>query len=1281
MSSRRHPPRTAALFVLLSAIAGAPGVRPAAAQTVPTGFVDEPVVSGLTSPTSFAFVPDGRIFIAEKTGIVRVVKNGALLGTPLIDLRSRVNDYWDRGMLGIAVDPAFASNGFVYLLYVRENNAADYSGQKTSRLTRVTVTGDVASLSSEVVLLGGQGGATCKTLPAGADCIPSENPSHAPGAIRFASDGTMFLTTGDGASFNVVDPDALRVQDLDSLAGKVLHVTTAGLGVATNPFWNGTASANRSKVWASGLRNPYRFGLRPGSNTPYVGDVGWNTWEEINVALPGRNFGWPCYEGNPQQAGYAALSACQALYAQGANAVTGALVPYNHNGAGAAATGGAFYTGTVFPAEYQGAYFYGDYAQGVLRVISVDANHALVGAVRSFATGVPGPVDIQTDGAALWYLSITTGRLRRVRYVAGGGPDTTPPTVTAATPAAGASGVPVDTVVTATFSEPMAAASLGTSTVRLLPAGSTTPVPATVTYDAASRTVTLDPTASLQVSTTYTATIVGGPSGAKDVAGNPLAANYTWSFATAATSAPTVRYLSDLTWTSSVNAWGPAERDRSNGEDAAGDGLPLTLNGITYAKGIGAHAASDIRVALDGACTTFQAAVGVDDEVGASGSLVFQVYGDATLLFDSGLMIGTSATRMVNVDLAGRAQLRLVVTDSGNGFSFDHADWADARLVCGGAANAAPQVTIATPVPTQTFKVGDVIAFSGSATDPEDGTIPAAQLSWDVVIWHCPGGTCHTHLLQHSTGGSGTLTAPDHGDDSYLVLTLTATDSQGLSNATTVTIHPQTIQITLATIPSGLQVTLGGTARTSPATFVASVGSLQTISVLSPQGAYTFQAWSDGGAQQHNITAGTADVTYTATFSSSGGGADGYVSDLSWTSSSNGWGPVERDRSNGEDAAGDGLPLTLAGTVYAKGLGVHAPAEVRLPLGSGCTTFTASVGVDDEVGNSGSVTFEVWADGARLYDSGAMTGATATRAVSVDVTGRADLRLVVTDGGNGFNFDHADWADARLTCASGPDTTPPSVSARTPAAGATNVAVTTTMTATFSEAMAPASLTTTTVQLTPQSGTPVAATVAYDAPSRTVTLQPTTNLAPATVHTALVRGGTGGVTDAAGNPLAGDSTWTFTTGSASTPTTTFLSDLAWTSATNAWGPVERDRSNGESAAGDGLPLTLNGVVYAKGLGVHAASDVRYALAGKCSTLTASVGLDDEVGTAGSVVFQVYGDSTLLYSSGAMTGATATRTVNVTLTGRNQLRLVVTDGGNGFNFDHADWADARITCSP
>ncbi len=423
-----------------------------------------------------------------------------------------------------------------------------------------------------------------------------------------------------------------------------------------------------------------------------------------------------------------------------------------------------------------------------------------------------------------------------------------------------------------------------------------------------------------------------------------------------------------------------------------------------------------------------------------------------------------------------------------------------------------------------------------------------------------------------------------------------------------------------------------------------------------------------------------ADVTWTFT-TSSGTSTTAYLSDLAFTTVANGWGPVEKDMSNGEQAAGDGKPLSLRGVVYPKGLGGHAASDVRYAMNGGCTSFTTKVGVDDETGANGSVDFQVFADGTKLADSGVVTPASATQTLTVDVTGRTTLQLVITDGGNGIAYDHGDWADAKLTCGGGApvDTTPPTVTATTPATGATGVAVGVTPTATFSEAIDPTTLTSATMTLVAQgTTTPLAASVAYNAGTKTATLTPSAALGTSTAYVLRIVGGPAGIADLAGNRLAADVTWTFTT-SSGTSTTAYLSDLAFTTVANGWGPVEKDMSNGEQAAGDGKPLSLRGVVYPKGLGGHAASDVRYAMNGGCTSFTTKVGVDDETGASGSVDFQVFADGTKLADSGVVTPASATQTLTVDVTGRTTLQLVITDGGNGIAYDHGDWADAKLTC--
>lgn len=154
---------------------------------------------------------------------------------------------------------------------------------------------------------------------------------------------------------------------------------------------------------------------------------------------------------------------------------------------------------------------------------------------------------------------------------------------------------------------------------------------------------------------------------------------------------------------------------------------------------------------------------------------------------------------------------------------------------------------------------------------------------------------------------------------------------------------------------------------------------------------------------------------------------DVYLSDLTWTSSTNGWGPVEKDKSNGEQAAGDGRTITLNGVTYSKGLGTHASSTIIYNIANlGYTTFKSDIGVDDEMtAATASVVFQVWLDGAKAYDSGVMKATTATKTINISVVGKSELKLILTDNGDGVGCDHGDWANARLELGTTP-TPPPS---------------------------------------------------------------------------------------------------------------------------------------------------------------------------------------------------------------------------------------------------------------
>jgi glucose/arabinose dehydrogenase len=387
--------------------------QPAAQTFADPGFSTEVVATVAPySPVGIAWTPDGRLFIWQKDGLVHVVKNGVLLPTPFIDLRGKVNVFDDRGFWGLAFHPNFASNGYVYMTYVHENTANPYDqGPKTSRLVRVTANPanpDVALPGSELVILGSVATPPCSAQPADADCIAADGGSHTIGTIRFAPDGKLFLGNGDGSNGDVL---SLRAQDLGSYSGKILRVNADGTAATDNLLYDGTNSI-RSKVWLYGVRNPFRFAIHPTTSDLYFGEVGWNTWEEVDRGTQGSNYGWPCYEGNGPQPLFQNYVQCQQLPA---SAVTPPVYTYDHS-FGSAAIGGPVYTGTVYPQQYRNNFFFADYSGNWIQRLVLDANGLPVN-VLPFATNAGAPVTLeQGPDGLIYYISFTTGQIRRIRF-------------------------------------------------------------------------------------------------------------------------------------------------------------------------------------------------------------------------------------------------------------------------------------------------------------------------------------------------------------------------------------------------------------------------------------------------------------------------------------------------------------------------------------------------------------------------------------------------------------------------------------------------------------------------------------------------------------------------------------------------------------------------------------------------------------------------------------------------------------------------------------------------
>ena len=342
------------------------------AAAVPPLFSDTEVASGLSSPTAMAFAPDGRLFVCEQGGALRVIQDGHLLPEPFLTVSA--DSRGERGLLGVAFDPGFPREPYVYVYYTSPTPTA------RNRVSRFTASGNRAVPGSEAVLL---------------DLGPLTDASiHNGGALHFGADGKLYIAVGDNAR----GPSS---RELTTLQGKLLRLGRDGSIPSDNPFFTQTTGPSRA-IWALGLRNPFSFAVQPGTGRIFINDVGQDRWEEINEGQAGASYGWPDTEGPTSDARFRAP-----LHAYGHGST---------QGTGCAITGGTFYNPSRphFPAAYTGRYFFADYCGGWIRTL-----HPVTGATELFAEAIGATVDLDVapDGS-LYYLDRGRSAVRRIAYSA-----------------------------------------------------------------------------------------------------------------------------------------------------------------------------------------------------------------------------------------------------------------------------------------------------------------------------------------------------------------------------------------------------------------------------------------------------------------------------------------------------------------------------------------------------------------------------------------------------------------------------------------------------------------------------------------------------------------------------------------------------------------------------------------------------------------------------------------------------------------------------------------------
>ena len=877
--------------------------------------------------------------MCEQGGRLRVIKDGSLLATPFLSLT--VNAEGERGLLGVAFDPNFITNRYVYVYYTATAPVLH------NRISRFTANGDVAAAGSELVLF---------------DLVPlSSATNHNGGSLAFGHDGKLYAAVGENAN-------GANAQSMSTVLGKILRLNTDGSIPGDNPFYSSTSGNNRA-IWALGLRNPFTFAFNPQGTDMFINDVGELTVEEINDGRAGANYGWPNTEGPTTDTRYVSPRSS-----------------YTHTGGACAITGGAFYSPLTaqFPGDYVNDYFFADFCAGWIRKLDPAAGNAVVG----FATGITAPVDLKvSDDGSLYYLArgsgTSTGVVMRISRATNAPVISNSPTSKTVAP-----GATVAFGVTVSGTAPLryqwqrnmvdmpgatgsqyniasAAASDSGSRFRVIVSNDS----GSATSNEATLTVTGNQAPAGQITAPATGTVYSGgdvinyAGTATDPEQGTLPASaFTWwvdfhhdthvhPFMLPATGARSGSFTVPTTGHTAANVW---YRIYLTVTDASGatqtsqrDVLPR-VSQLTLATN-----PPGLQLELDDQPTATPLAV--DSVVGIIRTIEAvtpQTVGGVTYTFtgwsDGGAVSHTLPTPAANTTYTATFTATAgVIGPSGTGLIGTYFDETD---------------------------------FTGNSVTRLDPTI---DFAW--------GGAAPIAGIQATTYGvrwTGQVDPP--ASETYTFITQS---------------------------DDGVRLWVNGQKLIDNWTTHASIENSGSIALVAGQRADIVMEFYNGtGDATAKLSWSSPSIVKAVVPTTRLYPQPGYLGDKAWTVAANGWGPVERDTSNGETAANDGRAMAIGGVKFNKGLGVHAPSDVRFTLPAGCSQFQAQIGIDDETKGNGSVTFEVWAGGARLYTSPTLTGTSAVTSVVVPLSGQTDFRLVVTDANGNKDFDHADWAMARVTC-------------------------------------------------------------------------------------------------------------------------------------------------------------------------------------------------------------------------------------------------------------------------
>ena len=755
------------------------------AASLPTGFAETQVVSGLTSPTCMAATPDGRLLICQQAGELRVFKAGALLATPFVVVPAEV--FAERGLVGVAVDPGYSTNGYIYVNYTAPTIPPH---NVVVRYTASVANPDLAQEGSEEVIF---------------DCDDHNATVHVGGGMAFGTDGKLYIAHGESGS-------GAGPQQLTSLYGKLLRINSDGSIPSSNPFYN-TVTGKYRAIYAYGFRNPFSFAFQAGTGRFFANDVGQQTYEEIDQVVSGGNYGWPNAEG-PSEGG--SINPIYA-YGHGDGVVLGKSI-----------TGSTFYPlgASNFPASYAGLYFFGDYVNGWINVLNPADNsldnfrgaEADLGIV-DLDVGVDGALYVLARGTTTGSgVGFSTGIIRKIEYTGSLAPTITVP--------------PSDSTAvlntTATFQvtasgTPLLAYQWIRENIDISGATAmsyTTPV-TTLADDGAQFRCRVSNSSGSVTSVSARLTVSTNQLPIPILSFPALEATYnageTLNFEGIATD------TEDGVLPASAFSW----RIDLHHDTHTHPGLPIT-SGVTQGN---YTIPSNIEVSDN---VWYRVYLFVTDSQGAIAStyrevmpnkvtLALQTVPTGLPLFLDSQPVQSSLTLTGVVGVLRTLGASPTLTHGGKAYNF--VSWSD-----GGAAvhaintpasattytavfteepNTPPGVTVVAPELGSTYSAGQTFRFQGSATDKQEGVLDATRFSWQVDFHHSGNVDVAMSITAGVTNGFVlTSTHVDTDPNAFYRVEVAVTDSEGLVTTAYRDVSPNPSILTLQTQPPDLNALL-----------------------------------------------------------------------------------------------------------------------------------------------------------------------------------------------------------------------------------------------------------------------------------------------------------------------------------------------------------------------------------------------------------------------------------------------------------------------------------------